>query len=151
MKKIMSILATSLMLSACAGNGGSVSDMAAGVGSVIGGMVNGGSTTTTETGSTEGKSTGITAGLIKMYVQNQCVSNLQAREEWRLVALAMSQAKQTEWENKICGCVSEEAPNHITAADLTGILSEQGRAKLMTEVTAKTVTACYKRIFTGTK
>lgn len=149
MKKMISVLAMSLMLGACAGSGSSVSDMAAGVGSVLGGVMNGGTSTDSSTTSTTGTATGITAGLIKMYVQNQCVSNLQARNEWRLAALAMSAEKQAEWENKICGCVSEEAPNHITAADLTGALTEQGRAKLMTEVTAKTVTACYKRIFTG--
>ena len=83
-----------------------------------------------------------------MYVQNRCVNELQARTEWRTIALAMSQAKQTEWENKICGCASEEAPNQITAAQLPELLTESGRVKVAAEVTAKTVTACYKRLFT---
>ena len=83
-----------------------------------------------------------------MYVQNRCVNELQARTEWRTIALAMSQAKQTEWENKICGCVSEEAPNQLTAADLTQILTPEGRTRVVAEVGAKTVTACYKRLFT---
>lgn len=60
----------------------------------------------------------------------------------------MSQAQQTEWENKICGCVSEEAPNQITAADLPQLLTETGRVKVATDVTTKTVTACYKKLFT---
>ena len=84
-----------------------------------------------------------------MYVNNQCVSNLQARQEWRLTSLAMTAEKQAEWEGKICGCVSEEAPNQVTAADLASAMTEAGRTKLMTEITAKTVTACYKRLFTG--
>ena len=59
----------------------------------------------------------------------------------------MSQAKQTEWENKICGCASEEAPNQITAAQLPELLTESGRVKVAAEVTTKTVTECYKRLF----
>ena len=51
-------------------------------------------------------------------------------------------------ENKICGCVSEEAPNQLTAADLTQILTPEGRTRVVAEVGAKTVTACYKRLFT---
>ena len=82
-----------------------------------------------------------------MYVQNKCVTELQARPEWRTIALAMSQAKQTEWENKICGCASEEAPNQITAAQLPELLTESGRMKVAAEVTTKTVTACYKHLF----
>lgn len=147
MKKLTSAaVLAAFLLAGCAGSGNAVNDMAAGVGSVIGGMINGGNTT--ETGSTEGKSQGITASLIKMYVNNQCVTNLQARQEWRTAALLMTAEKQAEWEDKICGCVSEEAPQHITAADLANVMTETGRAKLMTEITTKTVTACYKRLFT---
>ena len=59
----------------------------------------------------------------------------------------MTADKQREWENKICGCASEEAPNQITAADMTQLLSETGRTKVAAEVTAKTVTACVKRLY----
>lgn len=146
MKKTLSILMTAVLLSACAGSGSSASESSnSGIGSAIGGLLGGGNSTS-EGGSTTG---GLTRGLIQMYVKNQCATNLQARNEWRLAALAMSAEKQAEWEDKICGCVTEEAPNHITAADLTGALTESGRAKLMTEVTTKTVTACYKRLFTS--
>lgn len=148
MKKICSILITSLLLTACASSGSTASntssDVATGIGSTIGNILTGGNSTN-QTGNHQG----ITASLIKMYVNNQCVANLQARQEWRLAALAMSAEKQAEWENKICGCVSEEAPNQITAADLASAITEAGRAKLMTEVTSKTVSACYKRLFTG--
>lgn len=124
MKKIVLTLATILTLSACgsSGTGG-----LAGVGSAA---------------------TNVGKNLFSYYVQNQCVGELQSRNEWRLIALAMSQEQQTEWENKICGCVSTEAPNQMTAADMTQLLSADGRAKVITEVGAKTVTACYKKIFT---
>ncbi|QMT32446.1 hypothetical protein SAMN02746062_00877 [Alysiella filiformis DSM 16848] len=124
MKKIALTLTTLLALSACGGTGST--DSLGNIGSSAGAI---------------GKN------LFNMYVQNQCVSELQSRNEWRLIALAMSQEKQTEWENKICGCVSEEAPMQLTAADMTQLIHPDGRTKVIAEVGAKTVTACYKKIF----
>lgn len=145
MKKIVSILMVSIGLSACASTDGGVQNQGqSNIDRTIGSIFTG-----TEHTSTDAKAQGITANLIRMYVNNQCVNYLQARQEWRFAALAMSAEKKAEWEGRICGCVSEEAPNHITAADLVGVMTEAGRAKLMTEITTKTVTACYKRLVTG--
>lgn len=83
----------------------------------------------------------------KMYVQNKCTAELQKSTRWRMASLLMSQEQKTERENKICSCVSEEAPNYITAAQLPQLLSEQGRAQVFEEVTAKTVSACYEKLF----
>ena len=129
MKKNALTLITATLLTACADSGTSV-----------GGLLGGGNA------SSGAASIGKSA--VQMYVQNKCVTELQSRNEWRTLALAMSQAKQTEWENKICGCVSEEAPNQITAAQLPELLTESGRVKVAAEVTTKTVTACFKRLFT---
>ena len=92
MKKTTSALTLALLLSACAGGGGMN----------LGGLggSNGGGMSATNIGS----------NIVKTYVQNQCVSELQGRNEWRAIALAMSREKQSEWENKICGCATEEAP-----------------------------------------
>jgi len=130
MKKIALTLITATLLTACADSG-----------TGVGGLLGGG-------GNASGSAAGIGKSAVQMYVQNRCVNELQARTEWRTIALAMSQAKQTEWENKICGCASEEAPNQITAAQLPELLTESGRVKVAAEVTAKTVTACFKRLFT---
>ncbi|MDO4658225.1 hypothetical protein [Kingella sp. (in: b-proteobacteria)] len=129
MKKIALTLITATLLTACADSGTSV-----------GGLLGGGNA------SSGAASIGKSA--VQMYVQNKCVTELQSRNEWRTLALAMSQAKQTEWENKICGCASEEAPNQITAAQLPELLTESGRVKVAADVTTKTVTACFKRLFT---
>ena len=59
-----------------------------------------------------------------------------------------SDCGQKAWESKICGCASEEAPNQITAAQLPELLTESGRVKVAADVTTKTVTACFKRLFT---
>lgn len=133
MKKLASILMTTMLLSACAGTG---------------------SNTSTDTSSTTNSGLGGIAGTlgknaVSWYIQNQCVTELQSRNEWRMIALAMSAEKQAEWENKICGCVSTEAPNQLTAADLTQLASTEGRTKVMTEVGAKTVTACFKKLYSS--
>nr|WP_314229181.1 hypothetical protein [uncultured Kingella sp.] len=130
MKKIALTLITATLLTACADSGTSV-----------GGLLGGG-------GNASSGAASIGKSAVQMYVQNKCVTELQARPEWRTLALAMSQAKQTEWENKICGCASEEAPNQITAAQLPELLTESGRVKVAADVTTKTVTACFKRLFT---
>ena len=84
---------------------------------------------------------------VQSYVNNRCVSELQNRSEWRTAALLMSSETQTKWQNKICGCVSEEAINHMTTAEMPLLLTENGRAQIATEITTKTVTACVKRLF----
>ena len=81
-----------------------------------------------------------------MYVQNRCVNELQARTEWRTIALAMSQAKQTEWENKICGCVSEEAPAQMTSEEMWQVLNPASRDQVIGKIAVKTVKACFKRV-----
>ena len=129
MKKIALTLITATLLTACADSG------TAGVGGLLGG------------GAGTSSAAGIGKSAVQMYVQNRCVNELQARTEWRTIALAMSQAKQTEWENKICGCATEEAPRQISAADMSQLLSDSGRAKVAADVTTRTVTACFKRLF----
>lgn len=121
MKKI-AILMSIALLSACAGNGS---------------LPNSGTSWATLGG--------------QLYVQNKCVNELQSRTEWRAAALLMTQQQQQEWENKICSCVSQEAPaqmNQLTAAELLQLTSETGRAQVMANITTKTVTACYKKLFT---
>ena len=78
MKKIALTLITATLLTACADSG------TAGVGGLLGGGAG------TPSAASIGKSA------VQMYVQNRCVNELQARTEWRTIALAMSQSKQTE-------------------------------------------------------
>ena len=136
MNKIFAAAVLAVLLGGCANAGGGMS-----LGSLMGGN-------TQQSASSGGMLGGMGGTLVKSVIENQCRSELQGRNEWRVIALAMSADKQAEWENKICGCASEEAPNQITAAQLPELLTESGRVKVAAEVTAKTVTACYKRLFT---
>lgn len=91
--------------------------------------------------------TGMGGSIVKMAVESQCRAELNKRSEWRLTALAMSAEKQAEWENKICGCATEEAPNQLTGNDVMQMLNQSTRNQAITSVTAKTVSACFKRLY----
>ena len=128
MKKIALTLITAPLLTACADSG------TAGVGGLLGG------------GAGTSSAAGIGKSAVQMYVQNRCVNELQARTEWRTIALAMSQAKQTEWENKICGCISEEAPSQMSGEEMIQVINPATRSQAVTNVAVKTVSACFNRI-----
>lgn len=102
-------------------------------------------------GGSGGSAGGISQSLIGTWVDSQCRAELNNRNEWRVVALAMTAQKQKEWENKICGCASQEAPKQLSAAELLQLGTQSGRTQVIANVTAKTVTACTERLFTGKK
>lgn len=122
-----------LTLAACAGGTGST-------GSILGGN------TTTNTG-TGSAATAIGKNLIQSYAHNQCSVELNKRNEWRLMALAVSSEKQQQWEDQICGCVSEEAPNSVTVTDLVQAATNQSaRTTIVANAVTKTVTSCLSRL-----
>ena len=95
-----------------------------------------------------GSGTNAGNSMLKLAVDNQCRAELNSRNEWRVVALAMSAAQQQAWEDKICGCASEEALNQTGLNDLTQMMNPATRDQAIATVTAKTVTACTNRLFT---
>lgn len=95
-----------------------------------------------------GTGTAVGRTLAKTWIDAQCHTELDNRSEWQLITMLMSKETKTEWENKICGCASEEAANQLTAAELADMLTTEGRVKVLANVTGKTVTACVKRLYT---
>lgn len=122
MNKTLSILPVAILLGGCAVGGGGT------FGSLDGG-------------------TGMGGSIVKMAVGSQCRAELDKRSEWRLTALAMSAEKQAEWENKICGCATEEAPNQLTGNDVMQMLNQSTRNQALAALTVKTVSACFKRLY----
>ena len=134
MKSLIIGAVTALTLAACAGGTG---------GSDLGGLLGG---DTSSSNSTGGAATAIGKSLIQNYAHNQCSVELNKRQEWRLVALAVSAEKQQQWEDQICGCVSEEAPNSVTVTDLVqAATNESARASIVGNAVTKTVTSCLNR------
>ena len=134
MKSLIIGAVTALTLAACAGGTG---------GSDLGGLLGGGTSSSNSTG---GAATAIGKSLIQNYAHNQCSVELNKRQEWRLVALAVSAEKQQQWEDQICGCVSEEAPNSVTVTDLVQAATNQSaRTGIVANAVTKTVTSCLNR------
>ena len=132
MKSLIISAVTALTLAACAGGNG---------GGDLGGLLGGGTSN-----STGGAATTIGKSLIQNYAHNQCSVELNKRQEWRLVALAVTAEKQQQWEDQICGCVSEEAPNSVTVTDLVqAATNESARASIVGNAVTKTVTSCLNR------
>ena len=132
MKSLIISAVTALTLAACAGGNG---------GGDLGGLLDGGTSN-----GTGGAATSIGKSLIQNYAHNQCSVELNKRQEWRLVALAVSAEKQQQWEDQICGCVSEEAPNSVTVTDLVqAATNESARASIVGNAVTKTVTSCLNR------
>ncbi|HFC8522531.1 TPA: hypothetical protein ACFRHA_001433 [Neisseria subflava] len=122
MNNTLSILPMAILLGGCAVGGGNT----------FGGLDGG---------------TGMGGSIVKMAVESQCRAELNKRSEWRLTALAMSAEKQVEWENKICGCATEEAPNQLTGNDVMQMLNQSTRNQALAALTAKTVSACFGRLY----
>lgn len=122
MKKTLSAALLAVLLSGCAVGGGNT----------FGGLDGG---------------TGMGGSIVKMAVESQCRAELNKRSEWRLTALAMSAEKQAEWENKICGCVAQEAPERMTGSDVMQMLNPSTRNQALAALTAKTVSACFGRLY----
>ena len=78
--------------------------------------------------------------LISSQIDQQCHSQLNARQEWQLASALMGA------ENKICGCVSEEAPAQMTTEDMLQVLNPASRDKVISQIAVKTVKACIRRV-----
>ncbi|MDO1510268.1 MULTISPECIES: hypothetical protein [unclassified Neisseria] len=98
-------------------------------------------------GTFSGSGMGMADSLVRTAIDNQCRVELNNRNEWRMAALVMTAKQQREWEDKICGCASEEALNQMTAAEIMQVVSLATRNQAIASITAKTVTACVKRVF----
>lgn len=85
--------------------------------------------------------------LAKSYINNQCHTELDNRQEWQFVTLLMSKETKTTWENKICSCASEEASAQLSSSELAEMITNEGRLRVLGRVTGKTVTMCVKRLY----
>lgn len=130
MKKIMLVALTSMTLAACADNGMSLGNVLGGNGSATG---------------ASGVNT--VQGIASAVIDNQCRSELHSRQAWRLAMLALSSEQQTQWEDKICGCASQEATQSLTVTEMAQIANPSTRTQALGTVTTRAVTACVNRLY----
>lgn len=91
-----------------------------------------------------GTATAIGMNVFKTSVNNRCRSELQQQQMWRLARIAMTPQQEIQVVNKVCGCVSEKAPQYVTVVDLTNAaLDPAYRTQVVAKVVGQTLQACY--------
>ncbi len=119
MKKLIALIAPlALILSACA------------------------TTDTTTTGSVS-TTQQLGAAALKIAVNAKCTTELNNIQAWKTATTLMTAEKKQSIETEICGCVSEKAPQSVTAVDLaTAALDPAARTTIVSSAVTKTINAC---------
>lgn len=99
-------------------------------------------TSTTSTGAqTATQQLGMAA--IKIAINAKCTTELNTLPAWQTATKVMTSTQKQNIQSEICGCVSEKAPQSITAVDLaTAALDPNARATIVSNVVSKTINAC---------
>lgn len=62
----------------------------------------------------------------------------------------MTAEQKTALENKVCGCVSEKAPQNTTLAELgQAVIDENARVQIATSAVSKAIYACVSEFAGG--
>lgn len=119
-KKMIAVLAPlALVLSAC-----TTTDMA---------TTNNTATTTQQLG---------TAAL-KIAINAKCTTELNNLPAWKTATKFMTADQKTDIQAEICDCVSEKAPQNITAVDVaTAAIDPAARTTIISNAVTKTINAC---------
>ena len=122
MKKLLAVLAPiALALSAC--------------------TTTTGTTTGTTTAPTATQQLGMTA--IKIAINAKCVTELNNIPAWHTATRVMTTTQKQNVQAEICGCVSEKAPQNVTAVDLaTAAIDPAARATIVSKAVSRTINAC---------
>ncbi|WP_299186390.1 hypothetical protein [uncultured Psychrobacter sp.] len=101
-------------------------------------------TTGTNTGTAMGTANEIGMNVFKAAIDNQCRSQIENQSAWRIASAAMTETQEEAVKSKVCGCVSEQAPQHVTVVELgNAAIDAEYRTKLVTRVVAKSLQSCY--------
>ncbi|MFW2086894.1 hypothetical protein [Acinetobacter baumannii] len=98
-------------------------------------------TTGTGTGGASAQTTTQQLGVaaLKVAVNAKCITEINNVAAWKTATKYMTDSIQTN----VCGCVSEKAPNSVTAVELAAAaLDVNARATIVNQVVSKTVNAC---------
>ncbi|WP_180051592.1 hypothetical protein [Acinetobacter sp. YH12099] len=104
---------------------------------------------TTTTGTTIGTTTAPTAtqqlgmAAIKIAINAKCVTELNNIPAWHTATRVMTPTQKQNVQAEICGCVSEKAPQNVTAVDLaTAAIDPAARATIVSNAVSRTINAC---------
>nr|WP_276534061.1 hypothetical protein [Acinetobacter lwoffii] len=80
---------------------------------------------------------------LKIAINAKCTAELNNIPAWQTATRLMTTTQKQNIQTEICGCVSEKAPQSVTAVDLaTAAIDPAARATIVGNVVAKTINAC---------
>ena len=80
---------------------------------------------------------------IKMASHAKCTTELNNLPAWKTATKFMTADQKTDIQTEICGCVSEKAPQNITAVDVaTAAIDPAARTTIISNAVTKTINAC---------
>ena len=98
-------------------------------------------------GTAMGTANEIGMNVFKAAIDNQCRSQIEQQNAWRIASVAMTQAQEEAVKGRVCGCVSEQAPQQVSIIELgNAALDPQYRLQLVARVVAKSLQSCYSSI-----
>ena len=101
----------------------------------------------TNAGTAVGTANEIGMNVFKAAIDNQCRSQIEQQNAWRIASVAMTEAQQEAVKGRVCGCVSEQAPQQVSIVELgNAAIDPQYRVQLVARVVAKSLQSCYSSI-----
>lgn len=87
--------------------------------------------------------TNVGMSIFKTAVDTQCRSELNNNNLYKTASLIITDTQKTSLENKVCGCVSEKAPQSITLVELGQVaIDPSSRTQIVGSAVTKTLNAC---------
>ncbi|HGY4638446.1 TPA: hypothetical protein ACNV0F_001077 [Acinetobacter baumannii] len=80
---------------------------------------------------------------LKVAVNAKCITEINNVAAWKTATKYMTAEQRDSIQTNVCGCVSEKAPNSVTAVELAAAaLDVNARATIVNQVVSKTVNTC---------
>ena len=80
---------------------------------------------------------------LKVAINAKCTTELNNLSAWQTATKVMTDEQKTNIQGQICGCVSDKAPQSVTAVDLaTAAIDANARTTLVSNVVTKTINEC---------
>jgi len=99
--------------------------------------------TTTGTTGTQSATQQLGSAAIKIAINAKCTTELNNIAAWQTATKLMTATQKQNIQSEICGCVSEKAPQSVTAVDLaTAAIDPAARTTIVSNAVTKTINAC---------
>ena len=99
---------------------------------------------TSNSGNAIGTANEIGMNVFRAAIDNQCRSQIEKQNAWRIASVAMTETQQETIKSNVCGCVSEQAPQQVSLVELgNAAIDPSYRTQLVTRVVAKSLQSCY--------